>query len=68
MKPARRSARKMRTYATRRVAALGDQDLCNDPRIRENFIERVFAFRRLRSLFAKRWTAHKLQEPRLTAH
>ena len=42
----------------------------NDPRIRENFVERVFAYRRLRSLFAGRWTigdlarfhtAHKLQ-------
>jgi uncharacterized protein YbgA (DUF1722 family)/uncharacterized protein YbbK (DUF523 family) len=42
----------------------------NDPDLRENFIERVFAYRRLRSLFAARWTrgavvafhaAHKLQ-------
>jgi uncharacterized protein YbgA (DUF1722 family) len=42
----------------------------NDPRIRENFVERVFAYRQLRSLFAGRWTigdlvrfhtAHKLQ-------
>ncbi len=42
----------------------------NDPRIRENFVERVFAHRRLRSLFTGRWTigalvrfhaAHKLQ-------
>ena len=41
----------------------------NDPRLRENFIERVFAYRRLRSFFAARWTlgglvgfhtAHKL--------
>jgi uncharacterized protein YbgA (DUF1722 family)/uncharacterized protein YbbK (DUF523 family) len=40
-----------------------------DPRLRENFIERVFAYRRLRDLFASRWivgdlvrfhTAHKL--------
>jgi uncharacterized protein YbgA (DUF1722 family) len=46
----------------------------NDPRLRDNFIERVFAYRRLRSLFAARWTlgqlvtfhsAHKLQ---LLAH
>jgi uncharacterized protein YbgA (DUF1722 family)/uncharacterized protein YbbK (DUF523 family) len=46
----------------------------NDPDLRENWIERVFAFRRLRSLFAERWTvgqlvafhaAHKLQ---LLAH
>jgi len=41
----------------------------SDPRLRENFIERVFAYRRLRTLFAARWkvgdvvafhTAHKL--------
>jgi uncharacterized protein YbgA (DUF1722 family)/uncharacterized protein YbbK (DUF523 family) len=41
----------------------------NDPRLRENFVERVFAFRRLTTLFAARWsmgdvvrfhTAHKL--------
>lgn len=46
----------------------------NDPRLRENFIERVFAYRRLRDFFASRWsvgglvafhTAHKLQ---LLAH
>jgi uncharacterized protein YbgA (DUF1722 family)/uncharacterized protein YbbK (DUF523 family) len=46
----------------------------NDPRLRENFIERVFAYRRLRDLFRGRWThgqvvafhtAHKLQ---LMAH
>jgi uncharacterized protein YbgA (DUF1722 family)/uncharacterized protein YbbK (DUF523 family) len=45
-----------------------------DPGLRENFIERVFAYRRLRSLFRGRWsngtvvafhTAHKLQ---LMAH
>jgi uncharacterized protein YbgA (DUF1722 family)/uncharacterized protein YbbK (DUF523 family) len=52
----------------------------NDPRLRENFVERVFAYRRLRSLFRSRWTigdvvafhtAHKLQlmahAPRLNA-
>ncbi len=42
----------------------------NDPRLRENFIERVFAYSRLRALFGSRWsigdlvrfhTAHKLQ-------
>jgi uncharacterized protein YbgA (DUF1722 family) len=47
--------------------------LC-DPRLRENFIERVFAYHRLRSFFSRRWTigqlvgfhtAHKLQ---LLAH
>jgi uncharacterized protein YbgA (DUF1722 family)/uncharacterized protein YbbK (DUF523 family) len=46
----------------------------NDPGLRENFLERVFAYRRLRSLFSARWTrgavvafhtAHKLQ---LLAH
>jgi uncharacterized protein YbgA (DUF1722 family)/uncharacterized protein YbbK (DUF523 family) len=46
----------------------------HDARLRENWIERVFAYRRLRSLFAARWTAgdlvrfhaaHKLQ---LLAH
>ena len=46
----------------------------SDPRLRENFVERVFAYRRLRSLFSGRWTigrlvvfhtAHKLQ---LMAH
>jgi uncharacterized protein YbgA (DUF1722 family)/uncharacterized protein YbbK (DUF523 family) len=46
----------------------------NDPHLRENFVERVFAYRRLRSLFNSRWTigrvvafhtAHKLQ---LMAH
>ncbi len=33
--------------------------LC-DPRLRENFIERVFAYRRVRDLFASRWTAGEL--------
>ena len=42
----------------------------NDPSLRENFVERVFAYRRVRSLFSGRWTlgelvafhtAHKLQ-------
>jgi uncharacterized protein YbgA (DUF1722 family)/uncharacterized protein YbbK (DUF523 family) len=42
----------------------------NDPRLRDNFVERVFAYRRLRTLFASRWnlgallgfhTAHALQ-------
>jgi uncharacterized protein YbgA (DUF1722 family)/uncharacterized protein YbbK (DUF523 family) len=45
-----------------------------DPRLRENFVERVFAYRRLRDLFGARWrladlvrfhTIHKLQ---LLAH
>ena len=46
----------------------------NDPRLRENFIERIFAFHRLQALFRTRWTprqvvafhtVHKLQ---LMAH
>jgi uncharacterized protein YbgA (DUF1722 family)/uncharacterized protein YbbK (DUF523 family) len=41
----------------------------NDPRLRENFVERIFAYRRVGALFAARWsmgevvrfhTAHKL--------
>jgi uncharacterized protein YbgA (DUF1722 family)/uncharacterized protein YbbK (DUF523 family) len=41
----------------------------SDPRLRENFVERVFAYRRLKDLFEKRWslgdlvrfhTAHKM--------
>jgi uncharacterized protein YbgA (DUF1722 family)/uncharacterized protein YbbK (DUF523 family) len=51
-----------------------DEGRLNDARLRENFIERVFAYQRLRALFAGRWTrgqvvafhtAHKLQ---LLAH
>jgi uncharacterized protein YbgA (DUF1722 family)/uncharacterized protein YbbK (DUF523 family) len=47
-----------------------DEDRLKDPKLRENFIERVFAYRRLRALFGGRWTkrqlvafhsAHKLQ-------
>jgi uncharacterized protein YbgA (DUF1722 family)/uncharacterized protein YbbK (DUF523 family) len=46
----------------------------NDPALRENFIERVFAYQRVRALFGRRWragdlvrfhTVHKLQ---LLAH
>jgi uncharacterized protein YbgA (DUF1722 family)/uncharacterized protein YbbK (DUF523 family) len=46
----------------------------SDPALRENFVERVFAFRRLKDLFASKWnpqdliafhTSHKLQ---LLAH
>ncbi len=33
--------------------------LC-DPRLRDNFIERVFAYRRLRDMFAGRWTTGAL--------
>jgi uncharacterized protein YbgA (DUF1722 family)/uncharacterized protein YbbK (DUF523 family) len=32
----------------------------SDPRLRDNFVERVFAYRRLRSLFAGRWTTGAL--------
>ena len=61
----------MQRYPTLPVEEEGR--LC-DPRLRENFVERVFAYRRLRSLFSGRWTrgavvefhtAHKLQ---LLAH
>ena len=51
-----------------------DEGRLNDSKLRENFIERVFAYERLRKLFHQRWTAgqvvnfhtaHKLQ---LMAH
>jgi uncharacterized protein YbgA (DUF1722 family)/uncharacterized protein YbbK (DUF523 family) len=32
----------------------------NDPALRENFVERVFAYQRVRALFAGRWTIHAL--------
>lgn len=32
----------------------------SDPRLRDNFVERVFAYRRLRELFAGRWTTKSL--------
>lgn len=32
----------------------------NDPALRENFVERVFAYQRLRGLFSGRWTMHQL--------
>ena len=53
---------------------LEEEGRLHDPALRENFIERVFAYRRLRDLFRGRWsaarlvgfhTAHKLQ---LMAH
>lgn len=37
-----------------------DEGRLTDPRLRENFIERVFAFRRLRDLFEARWTVGDL--------
>ena len=45
-----------------------------DPRLRENFLERVFACRRLRTLFSRRWTAgdlvraHTAEKMLLLAH
>jgi uncharacterized protein YbgA (DUF1722 family) len=48
---------------------LEEEGRLNDPRLRENFVERIFAYRRLIELFAPRWTmgdvvrfhtAHKL--------
>jgi uncharacterized protein YbgA (DUF1722 family)/uncharacterized protein YbbK (DUF523 family) len=32
----------------------------NDPALRENFVERVFAYQRLRELFGGKWTIHSL--------
>jgi len=66
-------------YASALIAAfpnlpVEDEGRLNDPGLRENFVERVFAYRRLRQLFRGRWTngqvvafhtAHKLQ---LMAH
>jgi len=46
----------------------------SDPRLRENFIERVFAYRRLRSLFTGHWTIgglvafHTIHKMQLMAH
>ena len=37
-----------------------DEGRLNDPALRENFIERVFAYQRLRRLFAVRWRAGDL--------
>ena len=31
-----------------------------DPRLRDNFVERVFAYQRLRTLFGRRWNHHDL--------
>lgn len=56
---------------TRRYPSLPveEEGRLSDPHLRENFVERVFAYRRLRSFFAARWTlgglvqfhtAHKL--------
>ena len=46
----------------------------NDPRLRENFIERIFAYRRLKQLFAARWSMgdivkfHTMHKLTLMAH
>jgi uncharacterized protein YbgA (DUF1722 family)/uncharacterized protein YbbK (DUF523 family) len=46
----------------------------NDPRLRENFIEQIFAYRRLRNLFASRWSMgdvvrfHTIHKLTLMAH
>jgi uncharacterized protein YbgA (DUF1722 family)/uncharacterized protein YbbK (DUF523 family) len=51
-----------------------DEGRLSDPRLRDNFIERVFAFRRLRGFFASRWTVgglvrfHTAQKLTLMAH
>jgi uncharacterized protein YbgA (DUF1722 family)/uncharacterized protein YbbK (DUF523 family) len=37
-----------------------DEEGLNDPALRENFVERVFAYQRLRGLFSGRWTIHSL--------
>lgn len=37
-----------------------EEDRLHDPALRENFVERVFAYRRLRALFTGRWTIHTL--------
>jgi uncharacterized protein YbgA (DUF1722 family)/uncharacterized protein YbbK (DUF523 family) len=37
-----------------------DEGRLHDPRLRENFIERVFAYRRLAGPFRGRWTARKV--------
>jgi uncharacterized protein YbgA (DUF1722 family)/uncharacterized protein YbbK (DUF523 family) len=65
------AARLMDTYPNLPVE---DEGRLNDAKLRENFIERIFAYQRLRDLFRGRWTrgqlvafhtAHKLQ---LMAH
>jgi uncharacterized protein YbgA (DUF1722 family)/uncharacterized protein YbbK (DUF523 family) len=37
-----------------------EEDRLSDPVLRENFVERVFAYQRLRELFGGRWTIHSL--------
>lgn len=51
-----------------------DEGRLSDPHLRENFIERVFAYRRLTALFASRWTMgdvvgfHAVHKLTLMAH
>lgn len=51
-----------------------DEGRLLDPRIRDNFVERVFAYQRLRALFAGRWTIgalvrfHTVHKLTLMAH
>lgn len=42
------------------VLPVEEEGRLSDPRLRENFVERVFAYRRLRDLFAGRWTPGQL--------
>jgi len=66
-------------YAARLLEAypnlpVEEEDRLDDARLRENFIERVFAYRRLRGLFAGRWTRgrvvafHTAHELQIMAH
>lgn len=51
-----------------------DEGRLNDPHLRENFVERVFAYRRLTTLFASRWSMgdivrfHAVHKLTLMAH
>ena len=53
---------------------LEEEGRLNDPRLRENFVERIFAYRRLIALFAPRWTMgdvvrfHTVHKLTLMAH
>ena len=56
------------------VLPVEEEGRLSDPRLRENFIERVFAYRRMKDLFAARWTAgdvvrfHTAHKMALLAH
>lgn len=53
---------------------LEEEGRLNDPALRENFVERIFAYRRLRTLFSARWSLgdlvrfHTAEELLLLAH